>query len=239
MTLDQRKLPTILIVEDRRELREVLRRTLSENGYGVLTADDGETAIELALAQAPDLVILDVGLPRCSGLDVSRELRARDFRAPVLMLTGFSAISDKLAGFAAGADDYLPKPFNYDELMARVRALLRRSRADAAVLRVGDLTCDPLTRRVMRGTQPVMLTQREYALLEFFMRNAGRPVSREQIAVEVWCTDFDPENNIIDVYVSYLRSKLEAHGDRPLLHTVRRVGYVLRDDGAAAAAERG
>ena len=237
MTPDPRRLPTILIVEDRRELREVLRRTLQENGFGVLTADDGESGIEQAIAHGPDLVVLDVGLPRCSGLDVSRELRARDFRAPVLMLTAHSAIGDRLAGFAAGADDYLAKPFNYDELLARVRALLRRSRADAAVLRVGDLSCDPLTRRVLRGSQPVPLTQREFALLEFLMRNAGRPVTREQIAVEVWRTDFDPENNIIDVYVSYLRSKLEAHGDRPLLHTVRRVGYVLRDDGGAAGRE--
>ena len=238
MTHDPRRPPTILIVEDRRELREVLRRTLAENGFGVHTADDGEAGIEQAMSLLPDLVILDVGLPRCSGVEACRALRDRDFRAPVLMLTAHAEIGDKLAGFAAGADDYLAKPFNYDELLARVRALLRRSRAGAAVLRVGDLTCDPLTRRVMRGTQPVPLTRREYELLEFLMRNAGRPVTREQISVEVWQTDFDPENNIIDVYVSYLRSKLEAHGDHPLLHTVRRVGYMLRDDREAAGERR-
>lgn len=221
--------PTIIVVEDKRELREVLRRTLTENGYLVLTADDGETGLETALAQHPDLVILDVGLPGRDGLDVARELRARGFRAPVLMLTAHTAVPDRLAGFDAGADDYLGKPFNYDELLARVRALLRRSRTEANVIRFADVALDPLTRHVSRAGHPVPLTQREYALLEYFLRNAGRIVTREQISQDVWQAPFDPENNIIDVYVSYLRGKLEANGGRPLLHTVRRVGYVLRD----------
>ncbi|HEX6632112.1 MAG TPA: response regulator transcription factor [Gemmatimonadaceae bacterium] len=221
--------PTIIVVEDRRELREVLRRTLAENGYLVQTADDGESGLEIALAQHPDLVILDIGLPVRDGLDVARELRARGFRAPILMLTAHTAIPDRVAGFDAGADDYLGKPFNYDELLARVRALLRRSRAEANVLRYADLALDPITHQVSRAGRPLPLTQREYALLEYFLRHAGRPVTREQISQDVWRTPFDPENNIIDVYVSYLRGKLEAHGGRPLLHTVRRVGYVLRD----------
>ncbi|HEU4630381.1 MAG TPA: response regulator transcription factor [Gemmatimonadaceae bacterium] len=221
--------PTILVVEDKRELREVLRRTLTENNYLVLTADDGETGLEAALGQHPDLVILDVGLPGRDGLEVARELRARGFRAPVLMLTAHNAIPDRVAGFDAGADDYLGKPFNYDELLARVRALLRRSRAEANVIRFADLALDPITRQVSRAGRPVPLTQREYALLEYFLRKAGRIVTREQISQDVWQVPFDPENNIIDVYVSYLRGKLEANGERPLLHTVRRVGYVLRD----------
>jgi two-component system response regulator MprA len=222
---------TILVVDDKRELRDVLRRTLGENGFAVLTADDGESGLATALAQHPDLVILDVGLPGRDGLDVARALRARGFRAPVLMLTAHTAIPDRVAGFDAGADDYLGKPFNYDELLARVRALLRRSRTEANVIRVADLVLDPITRQVTRAGQPVALTQREYALLEFFARNAGRAISREQISQAVWQAPFDPENNVIDVYISYLRTKLEAHGRPPLLHTVRRVGYVLRDAG--------
>ena len=221
---------TILVVDDKRELRDVLRRTLGMNGFAVLTADDGDAGLAAALEHHPDLVILDVGLPGRDGLDVARALRARGFRAPVLMLTAHTAIPDRVAGFEAGADDYLGKPFNYDELLARVRALLRRSRTDANVIRVADLVLDPITRQVSRAGRAIALTQREYALLEFFARNAGRPISREQISESVWQTPFDPENNVIDVYISYLRTKLEAHGGPPLLHTVRRVGYVLRDE---------
>ena len=220
---------TILVVEDKRELRDVLRRTLGENGFAVLTADDGESGLGTALARHPDLVILDVGLPGRDGLEVARALRARGFRAPVLMLTAHTAVPDRVAGFDAGADDYLGKPFNYDELLARVRALLRRSRAEANVIRVADLVLDPITRQVTRAGRPIALTQREYALLEYFARSPGRPISREQISQDVWQAPFDPENNVIDVYVSYLRTKLEADGAPPLLHTVRRVGYVLRE----------
>jgi two-component system, OmpR family, response regulator MprA len=227
---EARRRTTILVVEDKRELREVLRRTLQENGFTVLTADDGDTGLAAALAQQPELVVLDVGLPGRDGLDVVRTLRARRFRAPVLMLTAHNALPDRVAGFDAGADDYLGKPFHYEELIARVHALLRRSRREANVLRCADLVLDPVTREVARGGRPVPLTQREYALLEYFLRHPGRPMSREQISQDVWQTAFDPEVNVIDVYVSQLRTKLEAHGGRPLLHTVRRVGYVLRDD---------
>ena len=227
------KSATILVVEDRRELRAVLRQTLSENGFTILTASDGDVGLTTALSQHPDLVILDVGLPGRDGLDVARALRERGFRAPVLMLTAHNAVPDRVAGFEAGADDYLGKPFNYEELLARVRALLRRSRTEANVIRFADLVLDPLTRQVTRAGRPVALTQREYALLEYFVRSPGRTMSREQISQDVWQTPFDPEVNVIDVYVSQLRSKLEAHGGRPLLHTVRRVGYVLRDEDTA------
>jgi two-component system response regulator MprA len=230
MTHSDSRPATILVVEDKRELREVLRRTLHENGFAVVTAGDGDAGLRAATAQHPDLVILDVGLPGRDGLEVARTLRERGFRAPVLMLTAHNAVPDRVAGFDAGADDYLGKPFNYDELLARVRALLRRSRTEASVIRFADLVLDPLTRRVVRAGRHIPLTQREYALLEYLVRSPGRPMSREQISQDVWQTPFDPEVNVIDVYVSQLRSKLEAHGGRPLLHTVRRVGYVLRDD---------
>lgn len=221
-------LPTILVVEDKRELRDVLRRTLSQHGFTVLTAADGEAGLAAALDRTPDLLILDVGLPGQSGFDVARTLRAGGVRVPILMLTAHGAVADRLAGFDAGADDYLPKPFNFDELVARARALLRRARADANVIRYADLACDPLTRRVSRAGQPLELTRREYLLLEYLMRHPGRPISREEIAREAWQGSFDPEKNSIEVYVSYLRTKLEAAGEAPLLHTVRRVGYMLR-----------
>ena len=221
---------TILVVEDRRELLEVLQRTLQSSGYDVLVAADGDAALEMALDVELDLIILDVGLPKRSGLEVARVLRERGQRAPVLMLTAHGGIPDKVAGFEAGADDYLTKPFDYDELLARVKALLRRSviRAEDAMLRVGDLTLDPLTREVRRGDRVLPLTQKEYALLEYLMRNAERTVTREMISEQVWKHAFEPRINIIDVYVNYLRKKMESPTDPPLLHTVRGVGYVLK-----------
>ncbi len=219
---------TVLLVEDKRELRDVLRRTFSEHGFAVLTAGDGAAGVEMALERRPDVMVLDIGLPGLSGLEVARTLRERGSRVPILMLTAHSAVPDRLTGFEAGADDYLGKPFNFDELLARVRALLRRARSDANVIRHADVACDPLTRQATRADRPLSLTQREYALLEYLVRRAGQAVTREQIAQEVWHTPFDPENNTIEVYVSYLRNKLNATGGPPLLHTVRRVGYVLR-----------
>jgi two-component system response regulator MprA len=221
---------TVLIVEDRKEVLEVLQRTLSSNGYRVHTASDGDAGLNAALDLQPDLVILDVGLPKQSGFDVAKELRRRGFRAPVLMLTARVSVSDKVTGLDAGADDYLAKPFDYDELLARVKALLRRSafRADETVLRVGDLTLDPLSRDVTRAGRNIALTQKEYALLEYLMRHAGIPVTREQIAEQVWKATHDPGTNIVDVYINYLRKKLEGESDEPLVHTVRGVGYVLK-----------
>ena len=223
---------SILVVEDRHEVLDVLQRTLAGSGYEVHTASDGETGLAMALDLAPDLVVLDIGLPKQNGLFVARELRARGFRAPLLMLTARVSVSDKVTGLDAGADDYLAKPFDVDELLARVKALLRRSsmRADDAVLRVGDVALDTLSRDVTRAGAPVPLTQKEYALLEYLMRHANRPVSREQIAEHVWKTDFDPSTNIVDVYINYLRKKLDADGGPPLVHTVRGLGYVMSDE---------
>ncbi len=224
---------TILVVEDRRELVDVLQRTLTDNGFRVETAADGEEGLQKALDVRPDLVILDIGLPKRSGLHVARELRNRAFTGPVLMLTARDTVPDKVVGFDAGADDYLAKPFDYDELLARVRALLRRAsiRSEEAVMRVADLTVDPISRVVVRGGREISLTQKEYALLEFLARHAGHPVSREQIAEQVWKQPFDPSTNIVDVYINYLRKKLESDGAAPLVHTVRGVGYVLRAAG--------
>ena len=231
------KLATILVVEDRHEVLDVLQRTLAGSGYEVHTAVDGEAGLEMALDLAPDLVILDIGLPKQNGLQVAKELRRRGFRAPVLMLTARVSVSDRVTGLDAGADDYLPKPFDVDELVARVKALLRRAaiRADDAVLRVGDLALDTLSREATLGGRPISLTQKEYALLEYLMRHAGRPVTREQIAAHVWKTEFDPSTNIVDVYINYLRKKLDGAGV-PLVHTVRGTGYVLelRDPGRGA-----
>jgi two-component system response regulator MprA len=220
----------ILVVEDGPDVLNVLERTLSDNGYHVITATDGETGLTAALNERPDLVILDIGLPRRDGYEVARELRARAFTAPVLMLTARDTISDKVEGLDAGADDYLAKPFSYDELLARVRALLRRSalRADQAMLKIGDLVIDPFSRDVRRGSREITLTQKEYALLECLARHAGRPVSREQISQQVWKQEFDPTTNIVDVYINYLRKKVDTEGEPSMVQTVRGVGYMLK-----------
>ncbi len=221
---------TILVIEDRREVLDLLQRTLAKHGFVVHTATDGEAGFAQALDLSPDLVILDIGLPKRSGLSVAKDLRARGFRAPVLMLTARDTVSDKVTGLESGADDYLAKPFDYDELVARVRALLRRAtlRQEEVVLKVGDLTLDPIAREVARGGRPVALTQKEFALLEYLMKNAGRPVTREMISENVWKHEFDPSTNIVDVYINYLRKKLDADGAPALVHTVRGVGYVLK-----------
>lgn len=222
--------PRVLVVEDRREVLDVLQRTLRDNGYDVATAMDGETALKAALDHHPDVMILDIGLPKRNGLEVARELRSRGITSPVLMLTARDTVSDKIEGFEAGADDYLSKPFDYDELLARVRALLRRAtlRADATLLRVGELAIDPLTREVKRGAREIALTQKEYALLEYLARHAGIPVSREQISEHVWKQEFDPSTNIVDVYINYLRKKIDLDSEPGMLHTVRGTGYMLK-----------
>jgi two-component system, OmpR family, response regulator MprA len=231
-TTDDRQ-PTILLIEDRPEVLEVVRRTLASNGYIVETATDGEAGLHKALDLQPDLVILDIGLPRLDGIELAKALRARAFQAPLLMLTALDTVSDKVIGLDAGADDYLPKPFDYQELLARVKALLRRAtfRDNDVTMRVGDLTLNPLTRHVTRGERSITLTAKEYGLLDFLMRNAGRAVTRDQISEHVWNQPFDPSSNIVDVYVSYLRQKIDDPGaSHSLLHTVRGKGYQLSAD---------
>ena len=221
----------ILVVEDAPDVLSVLERTLSDNGYSVGTATDGEAGLASALDQRPDLLILDIGLPLKDGYEVARELRSRGYTAPILMLTARDTVWDKVEGLDAGADDYLAKPFSYDELLARVRALLRRSalRADQAMLKVADLVMDPFSRDVRRGNREISLTQKEYALLEYLARHAGRAVTREQISQHVWKQEFDPTTNIVDVYINYVRKKVDVEGEANLVQTVRGVGYMLQN----------
>ena len=222
----------ILIAEDDRKVASFIRQGLEEEGHAVEVAADGETALAVA-SNAPhfDLVILDVMLPKRDGFSVLRALRAARVGTPVLMLTARDSVTDKVTGLNAGADDYLAKPFAFEELLARVRALLRRGTEQrAAVLRVADLTLDPLRRAATRGARRLTLTTREYALLEYFMRNAGHVLTRPMLAEHVWGLDFDSESNIVDVYVGYLRRKVDAPGEPRLLRTVRGAGYALRAD---------
>lgn len=222
--------PRILVVEDRREVLQVLERALSGAGYAVVTAENAAAALERAVDSTPDLIVLDVGLPDRSGFEVVRELRLRAFTRPILMLTARDTVVDKVTGLDAGADDYIVKPFDHDELLARVRALLRRAsiRATEAIIRISDLSVDTHRREVRRGARLIVLTQKEYALLEYLVRHAGRPVSREQIAAHVWRHEFETGNNTVDVYVNYLRRKIDGEGDEPLVQTVRGVGYMIR-----------
>ena len=220
----------VLVVEDERKVANFIRQGLEEEGHTVEVAEDGAEALDRLLAGLPyDLVVLDVMLPRRDGLSVLKALRDNRVSTPVLLLTARDGVADKVAGLDLGADDYLTKPFAFDEFLARVRALLRRPAGQAApALRLEDLTLDPATRGVSRGSRSIGLTTREFALLEYFMRNAGRVLTRPMIAEHVWAVDFDRESNVIDVYVGYLRRKIDGPGERPLLHTVRGAGYVLR-----------
>ena len=220
----------ILVVEDERKVANFIRQGLEEEGHTVEVAADGATALDLVVDGSPyDLVVLDLMLPGRDGFAVLRTARARRVDTPVLILTARDGVSDKVTGLDLGADDYLTKPFAFEEFLARVRALLRRGSGQRApLLRLADLTLDPSTREVSRGARKIVLTTREYALLEYFLRNAGRVLTRPMIAEHVWGLDFDPESNIIDVYVGYLRRKIDGDGERRLLHTIRGAGYVMR-----------
>ncbi len=219
----------ILLVEDDRKVASFIRKGLTEEGYAVDVAPEGETGLAMGLDRLHDVVILDVMLPGKPGLQVLRELRQAKVATPVLLLTARDAVEDKVQGLDAGADDYLTKPFAFAELLARVRALLRRgTAARAPVLQVADLVMDPATRTVRRGGETISLTNREFALLEYFLRNPGRVLTRTMIAEHVWDYSFDSATNVIDVYVNYLRKKIDAGRESRLIHTVRGVGYVLK-----------
>ncbi|MCY0921021.1 MULTISPECIES: response regulator transcription factor [unclassified Streptomyces] len=231
----------ILVVDDEPAVREALRRSLAFEGYGARTAVDGLDALDQADSYAPDLIVLDIQMPRMDGLTAARRLRAAGSTTPILMLTARDTVGDRVTGLDAGADDYLVKPFELDELFARVRALLRRSSyaAPAAggpepenALTFGDLRMDLATREVTRAGRPVELTRTEFTLLEMFLAHPRQVLTREQILKTVWGFDFEPSSNSLDVYVMYLRRKTEAGGEPRLVHTVRGVGYVLRAAGA-------
>jgi two-component system, OmpR family, response regulator MprA len=221
----------ILVVDDERAVRESLRRALELEGYDVRLAVDGSEALKKLEADAqPDAIILDVLMPGTDGLEVSRTLRRSGSRVPVLMLTARAEVGDRVAGLDAGADDYLTKPFALEELLARLRALLRRT-ADGSgeTLQFADLELDPGTREVTRGGEPIELTRTEFSLLELFMLNPRQVLTRSVIFERVWGYDFGYGSNSLDVYIGYLRRKTEAGGKPRLIHTVRGVGYALRE----------
>jgi two-component system, OmpR family, response regulator MprA len=228
----------ILVVDDDRSVRESLRRSLAFNGYQVELASDGQSALDAVLAQRPDAMVLDVMMPRLDGLEVCRRMRAAGDELPILVLTARDAVSDRVAGLDAGADDYLPKPFALEELLARLRALLRRRTPDdiaaaaagqSKPLEYADLSLDPDTREVRRGDRAISLTRTEFTLLELLLTNPRRVLTRSQILEQVWGYDFPTTGNALEVYIGYLRRKTEAGGEPRLIHTVRGVGYVLRD----------
>ena len=219
----------LLIVEDEKKVLSFIKKGLEEEGYAVDSASDGETGLMMGLDGVHDLIILDLNLPGKDGLSVLQELRRKKVATPVLLLTVRTAIEDKVIGLDTGADDYLTKPFAFQELLARVRALLRRQAdAEAPLLKIADLTLDPARRLVSRGEEKIELTTKEFALLDYFMRNPDRVLTRTMIGDHVWDYDFDPMTNVIDVYITYLRKKIETGRESKLIHTIRGVGYVLK-----------
>jgi two-component system, OmpR family, response regulator len=225
----------VLVVEDEAKLAGLLRRGLRSRGMGVDVASSGEEALARATATPYDVILLDLMLPGVDGFEVCRRLRDHEVWAPTLMLTALDDVDDRVRGLDAGADDYLPKPFSFEELLARIRALVRRSAAPRpTVLRVGDLRLDPAAHRAWRGKRELSLTSREFSLLETFMRHPGQVLSRLELLEHVWDHSYENRSNVIEVYVGYLRDKLDRPREPSLIETVRGAGYRLRDDEAAA-----
>jgi heavy metal response regulator len=221
----------VLVVEDERKVARFIKKGLEEEGYAVDLAFEGEEGLTMALDRVHDLILLDISLPKMDGLRVLKKLREEKLATPVLLLTVRAAIEDKVLGLDSGADDYLTKPFAFQELLARIRALLRRkAEAGSPLLRFADLVLDPARRLVTRGEEKIELTSKEFSLLEYFLRNPGRVLSRAMISEHVWDYDFDTESNVIDVYVNYLRRKIDSGRERKLIHTVRGAGYVLEEE---------
>ncbi len=228
----------ILVVEDQAKVAQFLKKGLTESGYAVDMAESGAAAESYMSQGEYDLVILDVMLPDQNGFDTARHFRRDGFDGPILMLTALSTTKDKIAGLDAGADDYLTKPYSFDELLARVRALLRRKSSTGgttSTLRYSDLELDLISRNVRRENQDIPLTSKEFALLEYFMRNPERPLGRVSIAEHVWDIHFDSESNVIDVYINLLRKKVDAPFSKKLIHTVVGVGYVLKENSTAVS----
>lgn len=221
----------ILIIEDEKKVADFIRRGLKEEGYAADIASDGKEGLFLASTNPYDVILLDVMLPGLDGISVCRKLRQEENNSvPVIMLTAKDEVRDKVRGLDAGADDYLTKPFSFEELLARIRALLRKgSRQQQTVLRVGDLSLDLISHAVTRAGKEISLTSKEFALLEYFMRNPGMVITRTMISEHVWDINFDTFTNVIDVYVNYLRKKIDAGRGPSLIHTVRGRGYMLKE----------
>jgi DNA-binding response OmpR family regulator len=222
----------ILVVEDQPKTSQFVKRGLNEVGYSVDVAESGSAAESFIASSEYDLIILDVMLPDQSGIDTARHIRRDGFHGPILMLTALSTTKDKVNGLDAGADDYLTKPFSFEELLARVRALLRRHPGNSqlsSTLKFSDLEMDLIHRKVRRLNDEITLTAKEFALLEYFLRNPDRPLGRVSIAEHVWDINFDSESNVIDVYVNLLRKKIDSPYEKKLIHTVVGVGYVLKE----------
>lgn len=221
----------ILVIEDETKVGSFIKRALEEESYAVDLCEDGAKGLELAFATNYDLVIVDLMVPTLPGLEIVKGIRQAKIQTPILILTAQSQVDQRVKGLDAGADDYLTKPFAIDELLARIRALLRRGATESpGVLQIDDLLLNPATREVMRGGQRIDLTLKEYALLEYLMRHTGRVLTRPMISEHVWNQDFDTFTNVIDVYVNYLRNKIDRGRVKKLIHTVRGSGYMLKAD---------
>ncbi len=220
----------LLVVEDEQKVASFIRHGFEEEKYAVDVAHDGETGAQLAGSVEYDLVILDLMLPKLSGLEVLRRIRLAKPDLPVLVLTAKGAVQDRVEGLDRGADDYLVKPFSFAELSARARALLRRGTRQVTELQIADLSIDTVSRAAVRAGRKIQLSSKEFALLEFLMRNARRPVTRTMIIEHVWDIHFDSVTNVVDVYINYLRNKIDKEFSPPLIHTVRGVGYIISDE---------
>lgn len=221
----------ILVVEDEKKIANFIKRGLEEEQYQVQTASDGEEGLKLALEKTFQLIVLDWMLPKKDGLSILKELRGKKNMTPVLMLTAKDSVEDIVTGLDSGSDDYLTKPFLFHEFLARVRALLRRSEQDrGAEISFADLRLDPVSHQVWRKDKEIDLTAKEYSLLEYFMRNPNQVVTRTMIAEQCWDYTFDSFTNIIDVYVNYLRKKIDLQADKKLIHTVRGLGYIFKEE---------
>ncbi len=221
----------ILVVEDEKKVGSFIKKGLEEENYAVDIAYDGEEGLTLAQINEYDLILLDIMLPRLDGMEVLRQIRRNGSNVPILMLTAKDSVEDIVSGLDGGSDDYLTKPFSFDELVARVRALLRRKAKEKTdLLTVGDLSLSTSTHRVKRGGREIELTAKEYALLEYFMRNPNRVLTRVLITEHVWDYHFDPSTNVIDVYVNYLRKKIDQGFEKKLIHTIRGSGYIMKDE---------